>query len=168
MKASLVLLAAAGIAVAAASGSSNLLRLPPGTSPGQQVLFGHVQAVARKGGRWELRFDPAWFLSGVTAERAAVEDKVIQPGEAVPNDNYVVEEGHRLLTYVVSPTAHITVLTKGLATAVVPVAEFAQIVKGRNPKHRPLFAPGSGLGFWIRVGTQYPNPVLSIDQQYHP
>ena len=25
-----------------------------------------------------------------------------------------------------------------------------------------------GFGFWIRVGDKYPNPVLSLDQQYQP
>lgn len=143
-------------------------RRGPG-APREVVLFGHVKSLTRKGGRFELRFDPAWFLSGVTAERAAVEDKVLQPGEPVPNDNYIVEEGHRLLTYVVPATAHVTVVTRGTpATTAITVSELAQIVKGKNPKHRPLFAPGNGLGFWIRVGNKYPNPVLSLDQQYQP
>ena len=62
-----------------------------------------------RGFRIEVRFDPAWFLSGVTASRAALEDT---GSSDVPNDNYVVEEGHRLLTYLVPETAHITVLTK--------------------------------------------------------
>ncbi len=50
----------------------------------------------------------------------------------------------------------------------IPVSELAQIVKGKNPKRRPLFDRSNGLGFWIRIGDKYPNPALSIDQQYHP
>ena len=50
-----------------------------------------------------MRFDPAWFLSGETANRAAAEDGAVPPGQPVPNDNYRVEEGHRLLTYLVRP-----------------------------------------------------------------
>jgi hypothetical protein len=123
--------------------------------------------MTRKAGRFEMRFDPAWWLSGVAAQRAAVEDKVIRPGEAVPNDYYIVEEGHRLLTYVVPATAHVTVLTGGGAHATsITVSELAQIVSGKNPKHRRLSEPKAG--FWIRIGVKYPNPALSLDQQYQP
>jgi hypothetical protein len=137
-------------------------------SPSEIVLYGHVKSLTRKSGRFEMRFDPAWFLSGVTAERAAVEDRILQPGDPVPNDNYIVEEGHRLLTYVVAASAHVTVLTRdtGIRGTPITVSELAQIVKGRNPKHRALFEPK--VGFWIRVGHGYPNPVLSLDQQYQP
>ena len=41
--------------------------------------------------------DPARFLSGVTANTAAAEDAVVMPGEACQNDDYTVDEGHRLL-----------------------------------------------------------------------
>jgi len=43
-----------------------------------------------------------------------------------------------------------------------------QILAGENPRHRPLFAAGNQLGFWVRVGEKYPNPVVALDQQYHP
>ena len=58
----------------------DFVRLPPAAPAGQWVLFGHIRSLARKNGRFEMRFDPAWVLSGVTAERAAVEDKVLSPG----------------------------------------------------------------------------------------
>jgi hypothetical protein len=47
-------------------------------------------------------------------------------------------------------------------------SELLQIVAGSNPKHRGLFDPRNHLGFWIRVGPKYPNPVISLDQQYQP
>lgn len=56
-----------------------------------------------------MRFDPAWFLSGEAANRAAAEDGAVEPGQPAPNDNYVVEEGHRLLTYLVAASAQIRV-----------------------------------------------------------
>ena len=65
-------------------------------------------------------------------------------------------------------TATVTILLQGLRTIQVPVAELAQIVKGKNPMHRALFDRARRLGYWIRVGDKYPNPALSIDQQYHP
>ena len=80
--------------------------------PAESVQFGHIQSLTRKGDHFEMRFDPAWFLSGETANIAAAEDGAVEAGQPVPNDNYVVEEGHRLLTYLVPDDAHVTVLTK--------------------------------------------------------
>ena len=86
---------------------------PAASGCGEQRLFGHVAALARRSGRLELRFDPAWFTSGLTANTAAAEDGAVAAGQPVPNDNYVVEGGHRLLTYRVDPAARVTVLTRG-------------------------------------------------------
>jgi hypothetical protein len=183
MKLSLVLLVGGAAAAAAVSVFTGLVaapiapasrrnvsleRLPRAAPAGQQVLWGHIRTLARAHGRFELRFDPAWLLTGVAAERAAVEDGVLAPGEPVPNDSYVVDESHRLLTFVVAPTARVTLVGRGLDTIVVPVSELAQIVKGRNPKRRPLFDRARKLGYWIRISGKYPNAVVSIDQQYHP
>jgi hypothetical protein len=112
-----------------------------------------------------MRFDPAWWLNGTAAEHAALEDT---GSKDVPNDYYVVEEGHRLLTFTVFSSARVTVLGKSLRRITITVSELAQIVKGKNPKQRRLFDRGNHLGYWIRVGTKYPNPVLSLDQQYQP
>ena len=83
-----------------------------------------------------LRFDPALLLSGVTANKAAEEDGAVEPGEPVPNDNYVVDEGHRTFEYIVPDGAKVTVLTrKGdpaqLGATPVTVAELAKIVRAR-------------------------------------
>jgi hypothetical protein len=133
--------------------------LPPAARVGETVLYGHIRSLTRKGKRFELRFDPAWWLGGVPAERAAVQDKVIRPGEPVPNDYYIVDESHRLLTYVVPATAHVTVLDiRHLPNSVsVSVDRLARLVRA-----------GTRFGFWIRVGKRYPSPVLSLDQQYQP
>jgi hypothetical protein len=132
--------------------------------PGQQVQFGHVRSLQLKDGRYVMRFDPEWFLSGVTANTAAAEDKVVPPGEPVPNDNYRVEDGHRLFTYLVPRDAHVTVLTKGSSLDGTPitVAQLAQIVAGTPPV--PLFEPIS-TGFWIQIDI---DTVRSIKQQYLP
>ncbi|HEY6837068.1 MAG TPA: hypothetical protein VI142_11550, partial [Gaiellaceae bacterium] len=37
-------------------------------------IFGHITALAPKGDSYQLRFDPAWFTSGLTANTAAAED----------------------------------------------------------------------------------------------
>jgi hypothetical protein len=135
--------------------------------PCGERVFGHITALARQRDNFELRFDPAWFTSGVTANTAAAEDGAIPKGEPVPNDNYVVEEGHRSLVYLLPATADVTVLAKGLPEGAVPsaeisVAELARIVNG-GP-NRPLFEPLDS-GVWIRVHI---DTVCSVEQQYRP
>ena len=132
-------------------------------SASQIVEFGYIKSLERKGSGFELRFDPALLLSGVTAQRAAVEDGVLQPGEPVANDNYVVNDSDRLLTYRVSPGAHVTVLEDVRGTPIT-VAQLAQIVHGGNPLGRPLFEPIS-TGFWIAVHV---DRIRALDQQYEP
>jgi hypothetical protein len=170
MKTSLVILATVALLGAAACGSSpkKHTEAPKSSSkePKQQepVMYGHVAAMTQTGKRYELRFDPALWLTGVSAERAAKEDT---GSSDVPNDYYIVEEGHRLITFLVAPTAHVTALTNHgegpLGETPITVAELAQIVQGKNPKHRQLMEPKAG--FWIHVSG---DTVLSLDQQYQP
>jgi len=129
--------------------------------------FGHIHSLVQQGDHFVLRFDPAWFTSGVTANKAAAEDGVVEPGEPVPNDNYRVEEGHRLLTYLVAPTAKVTVLTRqgdpaNFGSTPITVDELAELVRGGSPVE--LFEP-LDTGVWIRVDV---DTVCAIDQQYQP
>ena len=142
--------------------------LPTGMfGPRQLVFFGYVKSLTRSGGRYYMRVDPTLMLTGITATTAGVEDGVLRPGELPPNDYYERNESARLLKYRVPASAHVTVIVnpgEGPRSAVVPVSEFAQIVKGKNPKKRPgLWGPGSG--FWIRVRG---DTALALDQAYRP
>jgi hypothetical protein len=162
-----VLVAAPGAALAASGSTAATAEGTRGSVPPREIVqYGHIKSLTQRGARFQLRFDPAQWLQGVTATRAAVEDKAIRPGEAVPNDYYIVDEGHRLLTYLVPRTAHVAVVTSGpgpVGSAVITVGELAQIVKGKNPKHRRLMEPKAG--FWIRIAI---DTVRSLDQQYQP
>lgn len=137
--------------------------------PRETVFYGHIESLTRTGNGFELRFDPALFLLGTTAQRAAVEDGLLEPGEPVPNDNYTRDETHRLLTYIVPASARVTVLinpgTGGIRSTAIAVSELAQIIEGKNPERRPLFGPVKAFGFWIQVDI---DRVRSLDQQYHP
>jgi hypothetical protein len=139
------------VAAACGGGSESEVRnpdfvqLPPAAPSGQWVLFGHIRSLARKNGRFEMRFDPAWWLSGVAAERAAVEDKTISPGDPVPNDYYIVNEGHRLLTFVVAPRARVTILVDAGWQTKITVSELVQLLRGKNPRHRPLMGDSRPL-----------------------
>ena len=135
--------------------------------PKERVGFGHISSLTQEDGRYRMRFDPAWFLSGVTANEAAAEDGAVEPGQPVPNDNYVVNEGHRLLTYVVPDTARVTVITETgdpaqLGATTISVAELAQLVDGTSSIE--LFEPLE-TGVWITFDV---DSVTAIDQQYKP
>jgi hypothetical protein len=142
--------------------------LPKGMfGPSQLVFFGYVKSLTRSGSRYTMRVDPSLILTGITATAAGVEDGVLRPGELPPNDYYERNESKRLLTIRVPPNAHVTVIVnpgEGPRSAAVSVSEFAQIVKGRNPRKRPgLWGPASG--FWIRIRS---DQALALDQAYRP
>jgi hypothetical protein len=144
--------------------SSPFLPSPPLGPPRRIVFYGNVVSLGRAAGRWILRVDPAAFLSGITAQRAAVEAGAIGPGEPVPNDHYVVNESTRPLTYIVAPAARITVITAGVRATRVSVGELAALVGGRNPRKRKLFGDPK-TGYWVQARG---DTVLSLDQQYRP
>ena len=177
MKPSLVTLAVVAILGAAAFASARIWAASPSTStspraaatqrcdPNDYVLFGHVKSLAQRGNAFELHFDPAWFTSGLTASRAKLADTGY--GD-VPNDNYVVEEGHRLLTYILPADAYITVLTPSnpeggpFPATAITAAELAQLVDRQ--------APGRALGVARhRLLDACPRRHgLLLEQQCHP
>ena len=132
------------------------------TPPARQTLFGHIKSLKAKGGGFAMLFDPEWFLSGSTANAAAAEDGVVEPGQPVPNDNYRVDEGHRSFTYKVPADAHVTVITKAPTGTPITVSRLAHIVNGTSKLK--LFEPLES-GVWIVVHN---DTVRSIDQQYRP
>jgi hypothetical protein len=174
----LALVALAAIVAAGCSSSTETVTttIPAATLPGptsdlgpprQRVEFGHIKSLTKKGGRYELRWDPAEFLSGETANAAAAEDGAVDPGEPVPNDNYVVEESHRLYTYFVRPSAKVTVLTNngsGILDTPVSVAQLAGLVQGKKVPGVKLYEPLDS-GLWITTDI---DTVTGIQQQYRP
>ena len=114
---------AAAIVLAAAGMGYASIRLPPG------AVDQHARARRSRGADdalWPHRVDDPQrrgmsFASirlgsttGVTANVARAQDQHVacQPTACppVPDDNYRVEQGHRLLTYLMPPTAQVTVL----------------------------------------------------------
>ena len=132
-------------------------------SPRLVVEFGYVKSLKPKGSGFEMRFDPAWLLTGKTAKQAALEDTGVSD---VPNDSYVVNESGRAYTFSVPANAHVRVLTAGsnLNGTPITVAQLAQLAAGNNPFPKPLFEPIS-TGFWISIRN---DTVDSLDQQYRP
>lgn len=139
---------------------------------GDQRLYGQIKSLMRIGDHYELRFDPAWFLSGVTANIAQADDQgtPCRPSACPPvaNDNYVVDEGHRVLTYIVPIGVRGTVLTKNGAnggpfpSTTIAAAKLARLVAGKSSLK--LFEPLSS-GVWILV---HGDTVRTFAQQYVP
>ena len=142
------------------------------SATGEQRIYGRIKSLVQRGSRYELHFDPAWFLSGVTANAAQAQDEGIrcEPSACPPvaNDNKVVDEGHRVLTYIVPAGVRGTVLTRnGTAGGPFPAtritaAELAQLVAGKSSLK--LFEPLSS-GVWILV---HGDTVRTFAQQYVP
>ena len=163
MKSSIVLIAVVAVLAAPALAVSHKPARPAAPAAvrmPQNVLYGHIKTMVRKGRRYEIKFDPAWWLTGVAAERAKLEDT----GSRDMSDYYVVEAGHRLLTFVVLADARVSVLTRGTERTRISAAELARVVNGTS--NRRLLEPNAG--YWIRIGSKYPNPAVTLDQQYQP
>jgi hypothetical protein len=137
------------------------------SATGDQRLYGQVKSLERKGDHYELRFDPAFFLSGVAANVAKAEDQhtACRPSDCPPvdNDNYVVDEGHRLLTFLVPADVRGGVITTCCTpSTTITVGQLAEIVSGNSSLK--LFEPLS-TGVWILVHV---DTVRTFAQQYIP
>ena len=151
----------AGVVVATATaaphsprGSCPPLRLPRPTPAGQQRMFGQVVSLRKAGARYVLRFRPAWLLSGHAAEQIMLAKT---GSRDVPNDSITVDS-HRLFSFLVSPTAKVVVLGPRGQPCAIPTTVAALAAKPKaHPNH-----------FWIRLSAEYPNPVLELEEQYHP
>jgi hypothetical protein len=137
------------------------------SATGDQRLYGQVKSLERKGDHYELRFDPAFFLSGVAANVARAEDQhtPCQPSACPPvdNDNYGVDEGHRLLTYLIPADVRGGVITRCCTpSTTITVAQLAETVSGKSSLK--LFEPLS-TGVWILV---HGDTVRTFAQQYIP
>lgn len=142
---------------AVASGSSRFC--------GEQRLFGYIRSLTKSGSTYRLRFDPAFFLSGATANDAAQRDGVIPKGQPVPNDNDVVNESRRTYLYTVTPATRVRVLLKGgdiTGGSPIGVAALADFVHG---KHLGRLFEDFRTGFWLGVHV---DRACSLTQQYRP
>jgi hypothetical protein len=165
MRRAVVLVAALAAAAALAGlGLAATVGLPLFYEKGPINVFGYVTSVTQKGREYRLRFDPAFFLTGLTANVAAVEDKQIKPGEGVANDYYVRNPEHSLLTFRLPTDTHVTVLAN-LGTTKISVAYLAKALRTSKPCGRMQLRPPCRLGFWLRYSG---DTAQALDQQYQP
>jgi hypothetical protein len=157
------LAAAAALTGLALAGTLGLRLFSP---PKQITQYGYVVSVTPKGSAYTLRFDPALWLEGQTANVAAAEDGAVRPGEAAPNDYWIRNPDHRLLTYKLPADAHVTVLLQ-MATTRFSVASFARLLrtKTKDPCAPAELRAPCRLGFWLGYSV---DTVKALDQQYQP
>jgi len=146
--------------------TTTVVSTPPPATTGKQWLHGEIRFVRRSGEHFLLGFDPSWFLSGVTANAALAQDQhqtcAPESCPPVPNDNYVVDESHRVFTYLLPRSARGTVLVSSSDRRTITAAQlFRLVAHGGPPK---LFEPlQSGVWLLVRIDT-----VQTFAQQYVP
>ncbi|HYX76826.1 MAG TPA: hypothetical protein VE757_06590, partial [Gaiellaceae bacterium] len=123
MKRSLLIVAAIATLAAAVAGSTlaAFALTGPVGKPSQVSFYGHIKSLTPSGGRFVLRFDPAYWLTGTAAEHVC-------GCKRVPNDYATLDETHRLLTFVVRPDAAVTLVARNNFATPISVSELAQIV----------------------------------------
>jgi hypothetical protein len=177
MKAGLVALALVTV-VTACGGTRTVVqtvtveRPPTPSATGDQRLIGRIVSLQRSGGDYLLRFDPTWFLSGIAANVAQAKDQgascAPRACEPVANDNYRVDEGHRLLTFLLPATTRGSVLVKDAPSGgpfpakTITAPQLADLVSGKSTLK--LFEPLT-TGVWILVHV---DTVRTFAQQYVP
>lgn len=133
-----------------------------------QSFYGRIVSAQPAAGGYLLRFDPAWWLGGVTANvafaQAMHQSCAPRACESVPNDYYVLDEGHATLTFFLPRGAHGTVLTQPLkfpGTRVTAARLVALVGQGARAR---LFEPLES-GVWLRVNS---DTITGFAQQYRP
>ena len=148
MKGQLVVAAILAVAsVAAAPSTRASAHLPRRPSPPVKWSSTDTSSRSRRAADVTcLGCDPAWLLEGTTAEQAAVADGVLPSGAPVPNDHYTRDESHKLLTFVVTRTARVTVLTRGPRFDAGGSCRVRGASGGAQPEAPPALRPTRGVG----------------------
>lgn len=125
--------------------------------------MGYIDRVWEEGGKRYLSIDYAEMLSGREAQRAAVEDGVIQPGETLDNDYYIRNQNSLKREFTVSATATIKTMTReGGFDQPATWEEFLSFW-GPNPPGQATHL--KDMPWWI---TRNGPTIVAIEEQYLP
>ena len=131
---------------------------------GNVRAMGYIDKVWESGGTRYISIDYAQMLTGEEARQAAIEAGVIQPGDYLDNDYFIVNDNPRKREFTVSATATFATSTFGGGGLDQPTtwAQFKSFWSASPP------AGGEHLHelpWWIeRTGGE----VISIEEQYLP
>ena len=128
--------------------------------------FGYIRSVSTAGPAATLAFDEAEFLTGDEAQRAAVEDGALPPGEPVPNDYYIRNPDKSTRTLLVATDAEITARRCPLCRNGQSgnVDDFLGSFMKKGQTYADPYRGAESL-YWLTIedGT-----VVKIDEQYVP
>ena len=136
------------------------------TTPPTAEHFGYIRSVSTAGPATTLAFDEAEFLTGKEAQRAAVEDGAVEPGEPVPNDYYIRNPDKSTKTIPIANDAKITATRCPLCRHGRPgeLGPFlASFMQGRQTYAEP-YRGKYGL-YWLTIQD---GAAVAIDEQYVP
>jgi hypothetical protein len=119
--------------------------VPPGKS------FGFITAFD---GTEKASFDLASYLTGAEADKAAIEDGVIKPGEHVENDYYIRNKNPKLRTINLGPSVVVYLSDCSSGPCKQVRADLDALKKRPTP-----------IPVWISV---FKYTVIRIDEQYRP
>ncbi|HEX6261278.1 MAG TPA: hypothetical protein VF097_00365 [Actinomycetota bacterium] len=126
--------------------------------------FGYVRYLDLGGEIPRMLFDAAEWYVGDEADREAIEDGVIGPGERVENDIYIRNENALLRSIEVAGDARVLVVFLGRDPSQpteIGLQRFARLIQ--DPSSR--FAYARFLPFWATIEG---GAVVEIEEQYVP
>jgi hypothetical protein len=128
--------------------------------------FGYIRSVSTAGPTATLAFDEAEWLTGEEAQRAAEEDGVVEPGEAVPNDYYVRNPDRTTRTLPIDAEARITARRCHLCRKGKP-GNLADFLAAFSKQGQTFADPyrGAQSQYWLTIED---GRVVAIDEQYVP
>ena len=132
--------------------------------PGDGRLYGHIRALDED----SLRLDPAEFLTGDAAQRAAERANAVQAGEPVPNDYYVHDPDPATTEVELGDEVRVTrVACSDSCRDGVPGDLEGLRRSFREKREYTLADPyrGAQAQYWIAVER---GRVVAIDEQYLP
>jgi hypothetical protein len=128
--------------------------------------FGFIRSVDISAEPATLEFDDAEWLTGDAAQKAAVEDGELEPGQPVANDYYIRNPDKGTRTLEVDSDAEVTATRCQLCRGGKPgnvgdfLASFSQKGQTYNDDYR-----GAESQYWLTIENDI---VLAIDEQYRP
>lgn len=128
--------------------------------------FGYIRSVSTAGPAATLAFDKAEFLTGDEAQRAAVEDGALPPGEPVPNDYYIRNPDKSTRTLLIATDAEITARRCRLCRNGQPgnVDDFLGSFMKKGQTYGDPYRGAESL-YWLTIED---GAVVAIDEQYVP
>lgn len=125
--------------------------------------MGYIDRVWENNGSRYLSIDYAEMLSGEAAQKAAVEDGVIEPGETLDNDYYIRNQNPMKREFEVSPAVTIKTMTReGGFDQPATWEEFLSFW-GLNPPGQATHL--KDMPWWI---TRDGQTIIAIEEQYLP